>query len=281
MKNRISVAVLDTGVYRHIDFDNRIIGFYDTVKKRTQPYDDCGHGTHVCGIIAGSGRASNGKFKGIAPMTYIVGVKVLDNKGNGRIADVIDGVKWVLDNKGKYSIKVVNISFGTLNKEMEEDSQELVKYIEKLWDEGIVVVAAAGNNGPGKNSVTVPGTSRKIITVGAFDDAYFNRQNEKRLFYSGRGPTDECIVKPDVVVAGADIIACSNKKNAYSAKSGTSMSTPVVSGAVARVLSYKNMTPKEIKKAIKKCCVKIDIPNNQQGWGMLDIVKFVNGYYVK
>ena len=129
MKNKISVAILDTGVYRHVDFDNRIIGFYDTVKKRTQPYDDCGHGTHVCGIIAGSGRASNGKFKGIAPMTYIVGVKVLDNKGNGRIADVIDGVKWVLDNKEKYSIKVVNISFGTLNKEMEEDSQELVKYI--------------------------------------------------------------------------------------------------------------------------------------------------------
>ena len=145
----------------------------------------------------------------------------------------------------------------------------LIMAVEKMWDSGIVVVAAAGNNGPGNTSVTAPGISKKIITVGAFDD---------KNFFSGRGPTRECIVKPEVVVTGSNIIACNNHQGRYSSKSGTSMAAPVVSGAVARLIKNNpDITPKEVKIWMKSCCKKINVPSEKQGWGVLDIRKFVTG----
>ena len=275
---QVGVAVMDTGIFRHRDFENRIIGFADFVNGRKYVYDDNGHGTHVAGIIAGDGRSSQGKYRGIAPKAALIGVKVLDNAGNGKIKNVIRGTDWIIKNKDYYNIRVVNISFGTrasvkqqvsVSPEDETEEEELVEAVERMWDSGLIVVAAAGNNGPGNGSVTAPGISKKIITVGAFDD---------RKYFSGRGPTTECVIKPEVVVTGTNIIACSNRQGRYSSKSGTSMAAPIVSGAVARMLGHNPyVTPKEVKIWMKSCCKKINIPYNQQGWGMLDITKFVAG----
>ena len=161
----IGVAVLDTGIYRHIDFDNRIIAFKDFINNRSIPYDDSGHGTHVSGIIAGSGKASNGRFKGIAPMSQIISVKVLDSYGNGRIGSVIDGTNWIINNKDLYNIRVANISFGTTpNNNIDiENTLNLIRHVENMWRNGIVVVAAAGNNGPAAKSITAPGTSQSVL----------------------------------------------------------------------------------------------------------------------
>ena len=275
---QVGVAVMDTGIFRHRDFENRIIGFADFVNGRKYVYDDNGHGTHVAGIIAGDGRSSQGKYRGIAPKAALIGVKVLDNAGNGKIKNVIRGTDWIIKNKDYYNIRVVNISFGTrasvkqqvsVSPEDETEEEELVEAVERMWDSGLIVVAAAGNNGPGNGSVTAPGISKKIITVGAFDD---------RKYFSGRGPTTECVIKPEVVVTGTNIIACSNRQGRYSSKSGTSMAAPIVSGAVARMLGHNPyVTPKEVKIWMKSCCKKINMPYNQQGWGMLDIAKFVAG----
>ena len=256
----IGVAVLDTGIYRHIDFDNRIIAFKDFINNRSIPYDDSGHGTHVSGIIAGSGKASNGRFKGIAPMSQIISVKVLDSYGNGRIGSVIDGTNWIINNKDLYNIRVANISFGTTpNNNIDiENTLNLIRHVENMWHNGIVVVAAAGNNGPAAKSITAPGTSHTIIT-----------------FHSGRGPTKDGFQKPELVVAGSNITACSNRKNGYSTKSGTSMSAPIVSGAIARLLTNHDLTPEEVRSRLKKCCNKVNLPHNQQGWGHLDIIKFI------
>ncbi len=282
----IGVAVIDTGIYAHRDFDNRIVAFADFVNNKKRPYDDSGHGTHVSGIIAGSGVASNGKYRGIARDATIIAVKVLDKNGNGKVDDVIRGLMWVYDNSKKYNIRIVNISFGTTQKLNLGEDSELIIAVEKLWDSGLIVVAAAGNSGPDKNSVTAPGISRKIITVGAYDDysymsinkKYADRSNNNIIkYYSGRGPTSCCIVKPEIVVAGSNMIACSNRKNSYSIKSGTSMATPIVSGAIARYLkeNNQNVTPKDIKKRLKQYCHKIDVPDNQQGWGVLDVYGFI------
>lgn len=274
---RVGVAVIDTGIYRHTDFDNRIIGFKDFVNGKLNPYDDSGHGTHVSGIIGGSGKASKGKYRGIAPESAIIAVKVLDTAGNGRIVNVVNGIKWIIKNKDFYNIKVANISFGTTMENQEKEAKELIEAIEKLWNSGIVVVAAAGNSGPEKYSVTAPGICKSIITVGAYDDKSFrDGKTSEKKYYSGRGPTKECIMKPEVVVAGSNIVACSNRKNAYSIKSGTSMAAPIVSGAIARILKDKTMTPKAIKIRLKQCCTKISVPENQQGWGMLDVVRFIS-----
>lgn len=273
---RVGVAVVDTGVFKHIDFKDRVIGFADFVGGKTGAYDDSGHGTHIAGIIGGDGTASGGRYVGVAPDSAIIGVKVLDRSGNGKIGNVLKGLAWIRENRERYNIRIVNISFGTTGTHI-KDEHSMIEMVEELWDMGIVVVAAAGNSGPQKNSVTAPGSSKKIITVGAFDDATIMKSRAKNLkYYSGRGPTGECVIKPEVVVAGANIVACSNRPNSYSVKSGTSMATPVVAGAVAKILEREpQLTPKQIKMRLKECCEKISAPANQQGWGMLNMAKFV------
>ena len=243
----IGVAILDTGIYPHIDFDSRICAFVDFILNKKIAYDDNGHGTCVAGILAGSGAASMGKYKGAAPGCHLVALKVLDRFGNGNKEDVLKAFEWILCNRQRYNIRIVNISVGTTYRTRSEQDV-LVKGVEKLWDEGLVVVAAAGNQGPDPGSVTAPGCSKKIITVGSSD-----MLSGKRAV-SGRGPTFECVCKPDLVAPGKNIMACSpGAGNLYSMKSGTSMSTPLVSGAIALALEKDPLlTNLEVKMMLRR-----------------------------
>ena len=108
MNKLITVAVIDSGIYPHIDFKNRIVAFKDFVNGRKNAYDDCGHGTHVSGIIAGSGYASHGRIKGICPAASLAGIKVLDRLGNGRIENVLDAAGWIISHQKDLNIRVVN-----------------------------------------------------------------------------------------------------------------------------------------------------------------------------
>ena len=200
----IGVAILDTGITPHPDFDNRILGFCDFLKNRSIPYDDNGHGTHVAGIIGGSGAASEGKIVGMAPGCNLISLKVLDRKGNGSLSNVLSGLNWIIKNKDRYGIRIVNISVGALAKKGMGEDSILVRSVEEVWDQGLVVVVAAGNLGPGQSTITTPGISRKVITVGCSDDAKMVEVfGTKMVHYSGRGPTrDCCIVKPEDCSAG-------------------------------------------------------------------------------
>ena len=110
------MAVIDSGIAPHIYLGgSRLVAFVDFVNGRTTPYDDYGHGTHVAGIIAGSGAASSTQvspYTGVAPGTNLVALKVLDGRGTGRTSDVIAAFEWVLANAAAYNIKVVNVSLG-------------------------------------------------------------------------------------------------------------------------------------------------------------------------
>ena len=235
--NGVGVAVLDTGIYPHIDFGQRIAAFYDVVRRRREAYDDNGHGTHISAIIGGSGEASEGRYQGIAPGCHLISVKVLDSKGGGYASDVLTGLRWIRENKERLGIRVVNISVGSYSRRNMNENSALVRGVDAAWDDGLVVVVAAGNNGPGRMTVTTPGISRKVITVGCSDDdKEVNVMGTKMVDYSGRGPTGACICKPEILAPGAAIISCSNSASRYSVKSGTSMSTPIVAGAVALLL---------------------------------------------
>ena len=259
----IGVAVLDTGIALHPDFDSRITYFKDFVNKQEMLYDDNGHGTHIAGIIGGSGKLSDGVYSGIAPKCNLIPLKVLDKRGNGEITYVIEGIKWILQNSEKYNIRVVNISVGTLPNTEKAEEEKLLTAVEELWNRGMVVVVAAGNYGPKRQSITVPGVSKKVITVGASDDGIELFTIEGPLQdYSGRGPTEECVMKPDLVAPGSKIYSCNSrygkKGRAYTHKSGTSMATPVVSGAVALLLSkYPEMTNVEVKLRLRQTCVDL------------------------
>lgn len=273
----VGVAVLDTGIYLHRDFDSRVTAFADMVGHRSGPYDDCGHGTHICGIIGGSGSVSDGRYQGMAPGCSLIVLKVLDRKGNGYAADVLEGIDWILERKDRLGIRIVNISVGSYGKRGMSESSALVKGVDRAWDAGLVVVVAAGNNGPKRMSITTPGISRKVITVGCSDDHMEVQVGGSRMVdYSGRGPTAACICKPDVVAPGGRVVSCASHADKYAIKSGTSMSTPIVSGAIALLLEkYPRMTNLDVKLKLMDTCRDIGLPKNQQGWGLLDVERLL------
>lgn len=260
----ITIAVVDTGVAPHQDLTtptNRIVGFSDFVNGRTAPYDDNGHGTHCAGCALGNGMASNGKYKGTAPEANLVGVKVLDRNGSGYLSTLIAGVEWCIQNKNALNIKVISLSLGSQATQPAKDDP-MVTVVEKAWNAGIVVVVAAGNEGPDQRTISSPGISPKVITVGAMDDMdTINRQDEVVANFSSRGPTIDGLVKPDLLAPGVDIISLrangssldksmkSNRRdNDYFILSGTSMATPICAGVVALILQQNpQLTPDQVK----------------------------------
>lgn len=265
----ITVAVMDTGITMHPDFDRRILDFKDFTQNRKYVYDDNGHGSHVAGIIAGNGRMSRGMYMGIAPECNLVIRKVLDRKGNGNTSQVLEAIEEIIANREKYHIRILNISVGMLPTADENEKKSLMQAVEKAWNAGIVVVAAAGNNGPKENSVTIPGQCKSIITVGSIDD-FVGQKKGLKNGYSGRGPTDCCVIKPEILAPGTEIKSCSNRGNSYEIKSGTSMSAPIISGSIAILLQkYPNLTPAEVKLRLYERAVPLKEAGNREYWGVV------------
>ena len=263
----LSVAVIDSGVEPHADLPlSRIRKFVDFVNGRSMPYDDFGHGTHVAGLVAGSGAASallEDPFVGAAPEVDIVALKVLDAEGAGKTSDVIAALEWVANHHATYNIRIVNLSLGHPVYEPAA-SDPLVQAAEALVARGIVVVASAGNLGidptdnmPGHGGITSPANGPGIIAVGAVDNQGTNvRSDDVVADYSSRGPTRfDLIVKPDLVASGHRVASLSSPRSflfqnypalrvtsssstsaSYMVLSGTSMAAPLVSGTAALML---------------------------------------------
>ena len=266
---KTAVAVLDTGLANHPDLRGRVLAFRDCVNGRSGLYDDSGHGTHVGGIIAGNGSLSRGMLSGMAPETGIVAVKVLDAGGEGSVEQILEGIRWIRKNHRRYGIRIVNLSVGA-RKDLDKKKEDcLVEAVEELWDRGLVVIVSAGNYGPEKGSIAVPGNSRKVITVGALEEPGMKNG------CSGNGPTKQCIVKPEVIAPGYRILSCNSRypgnRSAYIRKSGTSMATPVVSGAAALFISkYPETRNVELKLRFRETCDRMP-EDMRHGWGCVRI----------
>ena len=273
----IAAAALDTGIYEHEDFrfpKNRICCFRDFINGKNMPYDDNGHGTHVSGIVA-SGRFGPGtKRIGIAPEAEIAALKVLDEKGSGKISTMMQAIDWLLQNYRRFGIRIVNISVGMPVKNWRDPQRDpLVQKVEELWDAGLTVVVAAGNEGPGQYTITSPGVSRKVITVGALEEGTSQKRGFGRMVhYSGCGPVPgTCVCKPDVIAPASDILSCDNHRGAYRRRSGTSMATPVVTGVIALLLSAQPwLTNLDVKIRLMETGIDCGISKNRQGWGMIN-----------
>jgi serine protease AprX len=259
---------MDTGMALHGDFKNRVLDFQDFVNGKTGLYDDNGHGTHLAGIIGGSGGGSNGTYMGVAPGCEFLVLKVLDAMGNGNIETVIQAAEWIKKNRRRYRIRFLNISIGMTNHTKPEEQEELIRAIQGLWAQGICVTAASGNNGPAPSTVTIPGAIPELITVGSLDDddRVLLRGSMNRG-YSGRGPTDICVTKPEVFAPGTHIVSC-NSHGGYISKSGTSMATAVVTGGLA-VLGevYPEFSPWDLKLFLYS---KLHRRKGKSGWGAFD-----------
>ncbi|MCL6602870.1 MAG: S8 family peptidase [Paenibacillus sp.] len=289
----INIAILDTGVYPHPDLTqpvNRIVAFKDWVNHKKRPYDDNGHGTHVAGDAAGNGLVSKGKYKGPAPEAGIVAVKVLDQDGNGFDSTIIKGIEWCITNRKRLKLRILSLSLGgPVSTSCEDDP--LCQAVEKAVRAGLTVVVAAGNRGPGRSSIESPGNSPLAITVGAVDDRRTLVQSDDRITsFSSRGPVHGGRVKPDLVAPGETIVSlrapCSQldrefpflrigKK--YFVLSGTSMSTPIVSGAAAQLLQRNpSLSPKQVKAILKRNAFRLKLGPNTAGSGEIN-VRFLKG----
>ncbi len=305
----ITAAVIDTGIGPHPDIPyDRVRMFRDFINLKRMPYDDSGHGTHVCGILAGSGRLAGGRWCGVAPECTLVVLKALDHRGDGEPSCVMAAMKWLLERKEELGVRVLNLSFGASYDELDDEYYRLLDMIKKVWESGICVVGAAGNLGPAPGTITVPGCSRNMVTVGASERGKFANQ------YSGRGPTREGVKKPDLVAPAGGITSLaplphdirgrlvrffpgrqfstgglwtqaewnqvmSNRaiksrlfRSGYLKKSGTSMSTPMVTGAICLLLQKEpGLNPEEIRKRLWQSSVDLGLPEEQQGHGIIDI----------
>ena len=276
----ISVAVLDTGIFFHPDFSNRILAFQDFVNHQKSPYDDSGHGTHVAGCIAGNGSLSGGKYSGVAPSCNLIVGKILDKNGDGKIRNMLEAIQWISSYKEKYNIRILNISVGFDENVTHEKVQKLMVALEDLYQQNILIVVAAGNKGPNSKSISPLGMSNKILTVGCHDLDYVKVGVTLCETYSGRGPTSFSLKKPDLVAPGTNIYSTSfqckkvgnNYTHGYETKSGTSFATPLVSGAAALLLEKNEvLSAQEIKYRLCYSATDLKEPWNKQGWGMLNV----------
>lgn len=238
----VTLCVMDTGIRPHTDLcvpENRIEEFYD-VKARASvfPYDDNGHGTFVTGVAAGSGTASGGVLKGIAPRARLVGVKVIDGSGEAGAFQVLDGMQWVVDNRRRLNIKVVCMSFGSTPTDVNDP---LKRGAEVLVANGITVVCASGNSG--ENTVKSPALSREVIGVGAVDE------RGKVTEFTSRGLVNG-YQKPEVYAKGVDVSGTA-AEGTYGKMNGTSAAAPYVAGACCLLLErFPSLTPRRMKEII-------------------------------
>lgn len=279
LKWPITIGVLDSGIGRHPDLEGRCMVFRDFVNQKSRQYDDNGHGTHVCGILCGSGEGAMGKYRGILPNARLVVGKVLDEKGEGNAEIMLEALEWIWNQRKLYDIRLLNISVGIGNLKDKRKTAQLKEMLEKLWDAGIVVVCAAGNKGPLEGSISDIGGSAKLITVGCYDDISIINKGESCEIYSGRGFSNQNPRKPNLVAPGSNIVSCNydwkwkngHYEELYVAKSGTSMAVPMVTGCAALLLCKEPYLSNErVKERLQYTAQDLGKPWNQQGWGMLD-----------
>ena len=280
----VTAAILDTGIAMHPDLADRVIGFKDFVGNSRVPYDDCGHGTHVAGCLCGDGTCSQGRFAGVAKGCRVLAGKVLDEKGDGTISGMIEGIDWVLKKRELYQVKILNISVSMGRDTTGSDPHKLIAKLEEAWEAGLFVVVAAGNAGPAAGSLSRLGAGKRVVTVGCHDGEESRERPDSCEACSGRGPSRTVLKKPDLVAPGTGIVSCSaffrrtarGCRDAYVEKSGTSMSTPLVAGAAALCFQkYPRYTNVQVKRRILWTASDLGEPWNRQGWGMLNVARML------
>ena len=317
----IGVAVIDSGIANHSDLQgqggSRVVYSQSFVAGDSTTSDKFGHGTHVAGLIGGSGKGSGngngyaGTYAGVAPNVNIINLRVLDANGNGTDSQVIAAIQQAIALQNTYNIRVISMSLGRPVFES-YNLDPVDQAVEAAWQAGIVVVVAAGNNGRfaltnGFGTIGVPANDPAVITVGATMTEQTNtRVDDQIASYSSKGPTAiDHIVKPDLVAPGNrmvslraagstldssfpqyDVTPNNNGVSKYFVLSGTSMATPIVSGAVALMLQQNSsLTPDQVKARLMKTAWKGigQFTYSHDSWGNLynneyDLFTYGAGY---
>jgi subtilisin family serine protease len=306
------VAILDTGIdSTHPDLDDlddneatndpKVLGQVSFTEGDPFPFDLNGHGTYCAGLVAGTGAASNGNYTGIAPGAQLLSAKVLLGDGTGYSSWVIRGIEWSVTN----GADIILLPFSILGLPGDPLS-EAIRY---AVEEGVIVIAAAGDRGPNHMTIMSPGESLAALSVGAFDE-----QTGSVADFSSRGPTFDMRTKPDLVAPGVGIISSSlyhiiptdignftipislddfdldlfgfsgfgtaiNEN--YTQASTTAASAAITAGAASLLLQGNRFTtPECMSIALRRGAVSIENEPNIEGAGLLNVTSAYNELFV-
>ncbi|GKU24950.1 chitobiase/beta-hexosaminidase C-terminal domain-containing protein [Clostridium folliculivorans] len=243
----IKVAVIDTGAATHSDLS--ITGGTNVISGSTTTSfsDDNGHGTHVAGIIGAKG--VNGGVKGVAPDASIYAVKALDSSGSGYTSDIISGIDWAIENK----MDIISMSLGS-----SQSDTSLQNAVDTAYNSGILVVAAAGNDGNSDGTgtnVEYPANYSSVIAVGAVDST------NTRAYFSSTGS------KVEVSAPGVNITS-TYLNGSYAQMSGTSMATPFVAGDLALLKQkYPSYTNVQLRNLLDSNIVDLGVSGRDSFYG--------------
>ncbi|MFE9611817.1 S8 family serine peptidase [Streptomyces sp. NPDC006012] len=277
----VDVAVLDTGIdAEHPDFAGRIAAAQSFVPGE-EVTDRHGHGTHVASTVAGTGAASDGKEKGVAPGALLHIGKVLGDDGNGQDSWILAGMEWAARDQ---HAKVISMSLGG---DPGNGTDPLSQAVNRLSAEtGALFVIAAGNSGPDPYTVSAPGAADAALTVGAVNGP--GKGVDQLAAFSSRGPrVGDNAIKPDLTAPGVGILAARSQyspegEGAYTTMSGTSMATPHVAGAAALLAAeHPDWTGTQLKDALVSTTSSTrQYSPYQGGSGRLDIAAAVRATLV-
>jgi subtilisin family serine protease len=268
-----TVAVLDTGVDAgHPDLAGQVVGSANFSNEPTTA-DGYGHGTHVASTIAGTGAASGGRYKGVAPGARLLNVKVCNGAGICPTSWVLAGMEWA----ATHGADVVNLSLGGDQTDGTDPLSTAVNTLTAAHD--VLFVIAAGNRGPGAGTVSSPGAADAALTVAAVD------KSDHIASFSSRGPrVGDRAVKPDLAAPGVDIAAAraagtdfgTPVDDRYTRANGTSMATPHVAGGAAILAGqHPDWTAGRLKSVLMGSAAAVDAGAFQVGTGRLDISRAV------
>ena len=281
----VGVAVLDTGISPMKDFEGRLVHGPDLSGEGTV-VDSYGHGTVMAGAIGGSGAdsatSSGGMLTGVAPKSTLVSVKLAGRNGAVDVSTVLQGMHWVSAYKDQFNIRVMNLSWGVPS--TQDPAVDPLNFaVQRLWQQGIVVVVAAGNSGSAAGTITKPADDPLVLSVGAYNDKGTGKLDDDALVaWTSRGPTAQGLTKPDLVAPGRSLsltrsfgskIEAEHTKAlvspSYIRGSGSSQAAAVVSGLAALLLAARpQLTPDQVKHLLKTNAVPLaEGTANDQGAG--------------
>ena len=258
------IVIIDTGYnHNHPELSSSYLGGKDFVNDDNDPMDDNGHGSHVAGLVTGDG--AKWRAKGVAPAAGIISGKVLDGSGSGFFSDLVAALYWAVDGPDgvsgtadDFKADAINLSMGTeppfvYKYYCDSEMPALASAIKYAVDKGTIVVVAAGNYGT--SGVSIPGCISHSFTVGAVNPY------DKVASFSGRGKG------VDISAPGTSLVSASTGSD-YATMSGTSMSTPVVSGIVALIKhEHPWYTPAKIQQRIVSTALDLGVEGFDWSYG--------------
>nr|CAA9318762.1 MAG: hypothetical protein AVDCRST_MAG46-692 [uncultured Nocardioidaceae bacterium] len=297
----VTVAVIDTGIaaVEGLDAADKVTNgpdlSFEGQASGTRYVDGYGHGTHMAGIIAGKDdhlklqkNADRRRFAGVAPDADLLNMKVATGDGGADVTQVIAAIDWVVQHRYDQgmNVRVINLAYGTASSQG-VDVDPLAHAVQNAWRAGIVVVAAAGNDGIASSSLLMPAQDPYVIAVGAVDHLGTDNPSDDVVADFSSGGND--VRRPDLVAPGKSVVSLRvpnsyvdelhpegrithDKGGRYFRGSGTSQAAAVVSGAVALLLSQRpELTPDQVKAMLRASADPLSTENPAQGAGVVDV----------